>query len=290
MIGIYLALLASILVVFGDAGKKKLSQIAPLPVVIWNMLTVANILGLCVLIYQGMPAVNWAVVGIILPFSVALLVIGEVLFLYGTKLIDFSLSQPLKALQPVLALPLAYFMLGEEPPLIAALGVFGVVIGAYMLFAPATGKAGIFAPFKAVLTEPGPRALLLCQFIGVTVGNIQKIGSDSSSPLWYCISTLLGVWSVYSIVLLRKGLNPLAIYRTHFGLVLRSALLWSFGFVLWMVSLQYSLVAYIIAIGQLQPLIAIPVGYYMFGERESLRRVWPCVLMIAGVLLIITLG
>jgi len=212
-------------------------------------------------------------------------VLVSVLYMKALKVSDLSLSVPLLTFTPLFMLLTSPIMLGEWPNAMGALGIICIVAGSWVLNFNRNQK-GLFKPFKALLSEKGPRLMLLIAFIWSITANIDKIGIQNSSPLFWvvCISSFLAL-----------GLLPIAIYFAKGemkNLVLNKKAFFIMGFfaaftiTAQMLALQLTLAAYVISIKRTSALIGVLLGVIFLHEKNLKNKLVAVFLMLAGVVLI----
>jgi uncharacterized membrane protein len=211
--------------------------------------------------------------------------ITTVLYMKAIKASDLSVTVPMVTFTPLFLLLTSPIIVGEFPPLKGILGILLIVFGSYLLHLKEKPK-GILAPFKAIITEKGPRLMLVVAFIWSVTSNIDKVGiRNSSVVLWavaihiFIIITMVPlVWltsrySIHQLVKQRNMLIPL-------GFI--DALKYFFQ----LAALQFTLVAYVISIKRTSAILCVIFGALIFKEKGIKERLTGSVIMVAGVLLI----
>lgn len=286
MHGMLLAVVASVLLVFADAGKKELSIRYDTPVIVWNNLLLAFIPNTVLLILLKRSCVITEGVFSLIVAGAAALFLAELSFMKSLRGGDFSLSQPFKAFLPVLALPLGWYFLNEVPTPASLIGVGVCFCGAWMMFA-SEKIHGIFAPLKAILREPASRWMFISAFFGAMSSCIQRMGSMTVDPLWFVTLVFLVEWIFFGIYLLKDRTNPLVIYSGDPFTLVRTGILWGVGMSIFYLAVSLTAIVNVYVVSQLQPIFALFVGRIIFGEQAAISRVIPTVLMIAGVIVVI---
>ena len=118
-----------------------------------------------------------------------------VLYMKALKSSDLSITVPMLTFTPLFLLITSPLMVGEFPGIFGLIGIFLIVTGSYLLNINHSKKSRsqgyrnrYFAPFKALLKEKGPRLMLVVAFIWSMTANIDKIGLQNSSPLFWVIA------------------------------------------------------------------------------------------------------
>jgi uncharacterized membrane protein len=202
------------------------------------------------------------------------------LYINAFKHGELSKILPLSSLGPVFSLLLAWMLLGQKPSVIAALGIFVIVAGIYVLHLK--GRY-LHNPLK-IFTGDKANLYTLFGLLMVTVaGVLDKWAIDASSPMYYSfVSTagatvvlyisakLSGVSEVRSI---KKQSKPLLITGTLFGL--------SYG--AYLLALASGPLAYVMALrngGAL--LIGSLMGLWLLKETITKPKLAALMLVIAG--------
>ncbi|MGF1480276.1 MAG: EamA family transporter [Cyanophyceae cyanobacterium] len=105
---------------------------------------------------------------------------------------DLSLTVPLITFTPLFLLVTSPVMVGEYPTSIQAFGILLIVIGSHTLNLRQRHQ-GVFAPFRALLEQTGPKLMLGVAFIWSFTANIDKIGVQNSSPTLWSIALFSAV-------------------------------------------------------------------------------------------------
>jgi uncharacterized membrane protein len=98
-------------------------------------------------------------------------VLTSILYMKAIKHADLSVSVPLVSFTPLFLLFTSPLIVGEFPSQVGALGIVAIVLGSYLLNYNQKRK-GLWAPFKALVSEKGPRYMLLVAFIWSITSNI----------------------------------------------------------------------------------------------------------------------
>lgn len=205
-----------------------------------------------------------------------------VLYFRALAASDLSLTVPMLTLTPILLLGSSPLMLGEFPSLGGLAGVLLVTAGSYALRL-SEARRGWLRPFAALLSERGPREMLLVAVIWSVSANLDKVGVVRSSPLFW----LLAVFALIALGLTPSALGflradgPPALARLRdAGLV---GLFEAASTALQMVALTMAIVPYVIAVKRLSAVFGVLLGAMIFGERGLRERLAGVALMVAGV-------
>lgn len=211
--------------------------------------------------------------------------ITTVLYMKAIKASDLSVTVPMVTFTPLFLLITSPIIVGEFPPLVGISGILLIVFGSYLLHLKEKQK-GILAPFKAILTEKGPRLMLVVAFIWSITSNIDKVGIQSSSvALWAIAIHIFSIISMIPVVWItsRTSIHQLWKHRkVLFPLGFINALKYFFQ----LAALQFTLVVYVISIKRTSAILCVIFGALIFKETGIKERLTGSVIMVLGVLLI----
>jgi len=211
--------------------------------------------------------------------------ISLLLYMRAIRLSPLSITIPMITFTPLFLLATSPIMLGEFPSAIGIFGVLLIVFGSYMLNIKRRGK-GFLEPFRALLEEPGPRLMLLVAFIWSITSNIDKIGVQNSSPIF---------WSIAMTCFLAVALFPVMLrFSDHSRqkIVSQSKPLIALGvfhaltFITQMIAINFILVAYVISIKRGSAVLSVVWGHLFFDEKGLRERLVGVIIMVGGVFLI----
>jgi drug/metabolite transporter (DMT)-like permease len=213
-------------------------------------------------------------------------VVTAILYMRAIRLSDLSITVPMVSFTPLFLLLTSPLLLGESPEPEGIVGIVLIVLGSYLLNLHRRDQ-GFWTPFRALLSEPGPRLMLLVALLWSITANVDKIGLQHSSPV---------LWAIAVNIVIACGLAPVILYRRAMGLgrirgnlVLLSAT----GFCGAMTSLSQmtaislTLVPHVIAIKRTSTLLSVVWGHFLFRESGFRKRLAGSAVMLAGVLLIL---
>lgn len=273
----------------------------------------AAVLLLPVILVRGLPPLSppfwWALLA-----SGAINTVALVLIARAVHRSDLSLVSPLLSFTPAFMLLSSPFLLGEWPSIAGLSGLFAIVIGSYLLNVRER-RRGLFAPFRALVRDPGARLMLLVSFIFSLSATIDKIGVLNADPLtWgFAIQAFVTlsvlpwvVWAgrrraaararaaldahgVMAAALLESEATPRHSRHHVAGLLLLGGVFTAVAVVAQMTALTLTLAAYVIAVKRTSILFEVLLGRLLFREVGLRERLAGVITMIAGVLLI-TMG
>jgi uncharacterized membrane protein len=252
--------------------------------------------------------VAWAVRFFTLPFSLlllffikiptigsgfwpALLIGGSldaaavILFMKAIKSSDLSLTVPMITFTPLFLLITSPLIVGEFPTIIGFIGIILIVVGSYVLNIKHLHK-GLFAPFRALLKEKGPKLMLLVAFIWSISSNFDKVGVHNSSSLFWVVAANAFTVLVMLPIMLIKSKNSLAKVKSGYKALFPIGLLGALGSIFQMIAINLTLVAYVISIKRTSAIMSVLFGHFLFKEKGLKERLIGVILMVLGVVLI----
>jgi len=212
-------------------------------------------------------------------------VVATICIMKALKLSDVSIISPLYATSPVLLIVTSPIMVSEFPTPIGLIGVMFIISGVYIMKIRES-KTGLTEPFRAILYEPGVKYILVVVVLYSISANLDKIGTEASSPVFYSFSLHL---------LMVLALTPIMIYkvddwdttiRTNTKYIIPVGMFSGFASVLYMAALTYTLVIYATAVKRAATLTTVIGAWLFLGEGEIRQRLPGAVMLIFGVILI----
>ena len=293
LIAVLLVLVGTGFILFGDAGKKRLTEIAPNEVVVVSNLLIAipmNML-LLTLMRPEVPAQmhegfeRWVLLGI------AALCLGEFGFVSSLRRGEYSLVIPLVSLVPLFAIPIGYFVLGEEVSWGAILGAGFAVVGAYLMgmTTDSPGSRSGLAPLKAIFKDRAAQFMILAVMMAPLIGSAQKMAAPPELGLQFLTFVMVGELVVYGAVMVLRGNSLFALLRKAPRQVIITGIIWSIGFGAVGLANSFAPLAIVATLRLIHPLAALLVGRFVFNETKATARTLPVVLIVGGVLLTLLL-
>lgn len=313
MLWFILALTTAFLTACQDLfSKKSLTALDSLVVTTWLGTIAAGVLGIVTWI-QGIPDLQpgfwWVLVANGSLNSLAFWVYNRAL-----KVGDLSLTAPIVAFSPLFFFITSPLIVAEYPSRSDLLGCVLVVLGSYGLNWEAR-RQGVWAPLRALWTQPGSRLMLGVALIWSVTANLDKAGVLRSSPMFWA-------FAVYSYVALaigglrvgqtlqrhfcrRASLAPLpcpapalphpadsppdpalanpAPRRSLWPYLLIMGLCAALAIAVQMYALTLTLVVRVIAVKRLSTLMGVVLGVVFLGERGLRYRLVGAAVMVLGV-------
>lgn len=219
-----------------------------------------------------------------IPFEV----LAYYLYLKAIRIAPLSMSVPYLSFTPVFTILTAGIVLGESVSLEGVLGIFMVTVGAYVLNLDRLASHPL-APFKAIVTSPGSRHMLLVALIWSLTSALGKKGVQLSDPLFFGVFYMMALSVPLTVIagwrvkrnLARvnlKGRN--ALWLALAGLATALAMLAHFH------AIQLVPVAYMISVKRTSLLFSVLYGGVVFRERHIRLRLLGTSVMLSGVAVI----
>jgi uncharacterized membrane protein len=267
-----------------DIFNKKTIEKVDEYVITFSLNLLTALFSLPLLLFNDIPSLGnrfwYAVIAIGILNTIAFL-----LFFKAIKASDLSIVAPITTFSPLLLLVTSPFLVGEFPNAVGLLGIFIIVIGAYVLkFQDKT--RGYLAPFRSLFKETGSRLMFLVVLVWSITANVDKIGVQNSSPIMWTIAGHLSV-AVFSlpILLLKSKPNIQNIKSCSRNLVL-IGLINALAILCQMTALQLALVSFVIAVKRTSALFNVLWGWLIFKEQDIKERIAGSIIMILGVVVI----
>lgn len=244
-----------------------------------------------------LPMVAWdrldSVFWVNIVLCAGLAVVGNALLVYALREGDLSILGPINAYKSVLSLFLAVIFLGEIPSVAGVAGVFLVLAGSLFVVERAPGQAHNRALLQ-FMRDRGVQLRLAALVFSATEAVFLKRAILHSTPLvTFLFWSILGLpFALIAVAVLRRSVEGFDARRMAgngrlcLGLALttglmQAATLFTFG------KLQ---VGYSLALFQLSTLVSVFLGHHFFRERNIKRRLIGSLIMVAGAVLIVSLG
>ncbi|MDI6687705.1 MAG: DMT family transporter [Desulfobacterales bacterium] len=283
-----LAIATAFCVATGDALTKKFfGRFSP-----YDMAVASSIYSLPFLIIYvffipipQLDSVFWWLASVLIPLDI----FAFYLYMKAIKISPLSISIPFLSFTPVFMILTGFIVLGEAPNIWGIIGIGFVVAGSYLLNVTQI-KYGYFAPFKAILREPGSILMLVIAFIYSFLAVLGKKAIQHSSPLFFGAFFLV-VFDVTILILfpfLKKikwrDILKVPAKGLTVGLMLFLHVLFH--------SLSISMVeaVYMIAVKRMSILFSVGYGWVLFKETNIGARILGALFMLAGVVFIMLLG
>lgn len=271
-----------------DLSRKLLAgKIRPMPLVVLVALAAVPIF-LAWLLVDGVPAVRLSYWPPALA-SVALNIAANLAFFGTLRNSALSIAIPLLSLTPVFTTLLAIPLLQQQPTGLQGLGILLVVAGAFALGLPEDGPLSPAAAWRAWRSDRSALWMLFVALLWSLTVPLDKLAMERASGPLHGLVLNAGVGGVVALMLVaRRQTGELADVR-------RAPLVFLFGVVVSALALGLQLLAIQkIWVGLVETLkrgigngMAVVLGYLVFREAVTVRKLAAVGLMVVGVALIL---
>lgn len=220
------------------------------------------------------------------------LIIGSILnlvaitlYIKAIKLSDLSITVPIINFTPLFLLLTSPVILGEYPSPLGLTGILLIVTGSYVLNIRSRNK-GFLGPVWALFSEPGPRYMIVTAFIWSITANIDKIGVQNSSPVFWTIADTIVLGTGMALMMYIRSRDRIKEIPRNLKLLLPIGFFGAMTFLTQMIAISMTLVAYVISIKRLSTAMSVMWGHVLFNEQGIKERLAGVIIMIAGVVLI----
>jgi len=239
---------------------------------------------LILLYFTGIPEIDsifWSMLFI----NTILNFIATVLYMKALKHSDISIVSPIKAMAPMALLITSPIMINEYASPIGVIGVLFVTFGVYTLKISSRSQ-GLFTPFKKLLDEKGAQYAFLVMLIYSITSNIDKIGVEATSPIFWTLSIHITISILLFIAVLYFVDNGVSQIKSNAKKLAPVGTLSGLGVAAQMTALTYTLVVYVIAIKRTALLWNILGGTLLLKEEGIKERIIGGLLIFIGVIII----
>ncbi|MDT0646521.1 EamA family transporter [Zunongwangia sp. F260] len=227
------------------------------------------------------PRFFWALLA-----SSVLQLIVILLYFKAIKRSELSVTVPLITLTPLFMLLTSPILIGEFPSLLGIVGILLIVAGTYISNISENNK-NFFAPFAMLVKEQGPRYMLLVAFIWSITANIDKIGVEETSPVFWSFSKDFVILFYLIPILAIKSKKPLSQINKRKWPLLLVGFFRSASVLTQMFAIQFILVAYVISIKRASSVFIILFAFFYMNERKNFRnRLIGIVIILIGLFVI----
>ncbi len=207
------------------------------------------------------------------------------LYIQALSRSDLSIALPFMTLTPLFLLVTSPIIVGEYPTPLDVLGIIIIVVGSYSLNLKEK-RNGYLAPFKGLLKQQGSKLMLTAAVINSIKSNIDKVGVQNSSPIFWAIvmntflATGMGVIMLYKSKIKLNQIPKNLVSIVPIGFFQAGVILCQ------MTALEMTFVSNIIAVKRMSVLISVILGCLIFKEPGIQERAVGAAIMVLGVLLI----
>ncbi|MBW2964108.1 DMT family transporter [Candidatus Woesearchaeota archaeon] len=219
-----------------------------------------------------------------------LLTVGWILGSKALRHLEISYVAPLTNMTPLFLIVLSFFILHEVPSALQYMGVALVMFGAYWLQAD-HHMSNLIRPWKVLKNKYSVYmmiALLFYAFCAV----IDKLVLAEADPYTFLVVTYFVLTVHYLVIQFLKydGLKDIKhafVAGKYLTFIIALMILFSDVFYYEALAIPGVLVSLVIPIKRMSTLVATVVGGRLFHDHNLLHRMLACLIMVAGVVLIV---
>lgn len=264
-------------------SKQNAKNINPL-IVSWSLsLFSVPFLALGVLFIEVPPITMQFVIWV--SIASVLLATAWILYVRALDASDLSLTIPIVAIVPVVLLVLEPLLLGEVPTTTGTLGVLLVAGGIYIT-AVSRGSKGLLAPFRALLSERGPKIMFVASLIMCGLAITEKKCVLTTHPLFFALVESIIVAIIMAPIVFRQESEAHKIVVQNLSRLIPLGFFIAMMFACQYTAMKLGPVVYVISVKRLSILFGVLAGCLFLGEEQLGKRLSGAVVIVIGVLLI----
>ncbi|MCM4160841.1 EamA family transporter [Antarcticibacterium flavum] len=208
------------------------------------------------------------------------------LYFKAIKRSELSVTVPLITLTPLFMLLTSPIMIGEFPNALGIVGIVLIVAGTYISNLSPDQK-NVFAPFVSLVKNQGSRYMLIVAFIWSITSNIDKIGVEETSPVFWAFTKDFLILFYLIPILIIKSRKPLRQINNRKWGLLFVGFFKSASVLTQMYAIQFILVAYVISIKRASSIFIILFAFFYLNEKQNFRnRMIGIITILAGLFII----
>ena len=220
----------------------------------------------------------------------ALLDMAGTLFLVKSlSTTDLSLFGPLNAYKVIISMILAFFLLNEVPNLQGLAGIIIIILCSFFLAPPKQPKNTQHRLIQ-LFTNKGVQyrflSILLFSIGTLPLKNAVLSGQALATTVFWCLLGLPLACLSYRLFTTDK-VSIVKQYQSAQSHIMMLSLLMFLMQYTTMIVLSQTLIAYSLALFQLSMVLQVFLGYRIFKEQHIRRRLFSCLIMIFGSLMVL---
>ena len=283
-----LSLLSALFQVLRNVAMKRLGHALDDTINVWGRFTfLLPFAGLGIMI-QGIPPIQEGFWTCGFLFGITQ-VLGTMSLSKALKKSDISLVTSLWKLSLLLLVCWGYIALGEIPSAMGLSGLALSVLGVYLLNIR-QARISFWAPMAALVKDPGQRWT-----VGAAMGYAPSVVLIKkmallSDPMFAIFMAYVVCSAMITPYTLYRSRQYFCMIRTHWkGFVALGACA---ALATWFGTTAYTLTvsSYVEAVKQVEVLLALMIGYFLFDEGATIRTIWPGTLVMLIGLVLLKLG
>ncbi|WP_324719048.1 EamA family transporter [Salinimicrobium sp. HB62] len=231
---------------------------------------VQSLLLIPVVYFTGMEVLSTRFLWTLLASSLLQLTV-ILLYFKAIKRSEISVTLPLITLTPLFMLITSPIMVGEFPNALGLTGIVLIVIGTYISNISEDPKK-IFEPFVSLGKNQGARYMFGVAFIWSITANLDKIGVEETSPVFWAFTKDFTILLYLIPILIWKSKKPLLQIRNRKGPLFMVGFFRTTSVLAHMFALQLILVPYVITIKRSSAVFIILYAFFFLNEKKNFRN------------------
>lgn len=211
------------------------------------------------------------------------------LYMKAIKRAKLSVTVPLVTLTPLFMLLSSPILIGEFPNFLGLNGIVLIVAGTYLLNMEGD-RQNFFAPFTNLITNKNSRYMLIVAFLWSITANIDKIGVEETSPIFWAFSKDFIILIYLLPILWIKSKEPIGQLKGRWLPLIGVGFFRTASVVTQMFAIQFILVAYVIAIKRSSSLLIILYAFFFLNEKRNFKTRFIGILIISSGLILIAIS
>jgi uncharacterized membrane protein len=284
-----LALAAALCQVLRNTVMKRLGHSLDEYINVWGRFTFLLPFAALFVLWKGVPPIKPGFVTACVTFAVCQ-IISTMSLSKALKLAQISMVTALWKVSLLMLIVLGYFTLKETPSVLGVTGILISMAGVYLLN---VNRAHIawWAPLAVLFTDRGLRwTLLAALFFAPSVITI-KWAMQCSDPYTGTLGGYLAASLLVTPIVLVTSRRQFAEVPRYWMSFVSFGLFAALTTVTQGIAYLLTLSSYVEAVKQVEILLALGIGVWVFGEKQTARDVAPgAVVMLAGVVLLSLAG
>ncbi|AOW99463.1 hypothetical protein BJP34_08340 [Moorena producens PAL-8-15-08-1] len=212
-------------------------------------------------------------------------VVGMSLYIQALSRSDLSITVPFMTFTPLFLLVTSPIIVGEYPTPLDMVGILMIVVGSYSLNLKEK-RNGYLAPFKGLLKQQSPKLMLTAAIIFSISSNVDKVGVQNSSPIFWAIAMHSFVSTGMGVIMLCKSRSKLNQIPKNLLSLVPIGFFQAGVILCQMTALEMTFVSHVIAVKRMSALISVILGCLIFKEPGIQERATGAAIMVLGVVLI----
>ncbi|MEW6442872.1 MAG: DMT family transporter [bacterium] len=284
MVGFLYAFGAALFASATDAlCKKSLERQTPVATA-WARFAGATPFLAAALFWVDLPPVGrsfWTLLVVLVPLEI----VAVCLYMKALQVSALSLTVPFLALTPAFTTAASFVLLGERPDASGMAGIALIVTGAYLLNVHLSDR-GALEPLRAIVREKGSGLMIGVAFLYSITSSLGKLAVELSSASFMAVAYLPVLSVAFLPLVLRSGVRGSALMSGWPIFLLIGASQACMAFCHFH-AVSLILVSYMLSVKRLSLVGSVLAGRIFFRETQLRERLLGCLVMLAGVVLIL---